>query len=371
MAVPMSRRSLRVFTLVLLIASTALSVTVAEAIARLFIKFPQERIYPQVRYQAHPIRGFTLQPNQAAFTKDQAVTIDLLGFRTNGITATAEAALFRILALGDSFTFGYGVADGETWPAMLERRLGQKFRVINAGTTSYSVFHELDLLKEKGVGMKPRLVIHGLYWNDYMMNRPPRPTDPPLLTADGHFAWDGDDNPAGGPFWLMAVRWLRGHSVIAYSVMTQARRYFTPADSGVHLYDAEYRKFLTGGVVPEEWQAVDSFYRDLKQLGEESGFSVYVVIFPVRDIIAMPDPVNHAYPKYVRGLLDRYGIPYLDGFALWQQAQLGVDLFLPYDEHLTAEGYRVISDELAARLCSSASVGDSRSLCRVGDAESR
>lgn len=371
MDVPVSRRSLRAFTLVLLIASTSLSVAVAEGIARFFIKLPQERIYPQVRYQAHPIRGFTLRPNQTAFTKDQSATIDMLGFRTSGMTATTDMPTFRILALGDSFTFGYGVADYETWPAVLERKLGPRVQVINAGTTSYSVFHELDLLKEKGLGLKPRVVIHGLYWNDHMMNRPPRPTDPPLLTADGHFAWDGDDNPASDPPWLRAVRWLRGHSVLANSALTQARRYFTPPNSGVHLYDVEYRKFLAGDLVPEAWQVVDDFYRDIKQLGEESGFRVYVVIFPVRDIIAMPDPVNHVYPKYIRGLLDRHGIPYLDGFAFWQQAQLGVDLFLPYDEHLTAEGYRIISEGVAASLCSGALQDDSRSLCHVESLGSR
>ncbi|MDO8355967.1 MAG: GDSL-type esterase/lipase family protein [Nitrospirota bacterium] len=351
---PLPRRSLQAFSLVLLIASTSLSVAVAEGIARFFIQLPQERIYPQVRYQAHAVRGFTLRPNQVAYTKDQAATIDTLGFRTSSMPVTTGMASFRILALGDSFTFGYGVADHETWPSVLERRLGSTFQVINAGTTSYSVFHELDLLKEKGLGLKPRVVIHGLYWNDHMMNHPPRPTDPPLLTADGHFAWDGDDNPASDAPWLRAVRWLRNHSVLANSALTQARRYFTPPDSGVHLYDVEYQKFLAGQLVPEAWQAVDDFYRDIKQLGEESGFNVYVVIFPVRDIIAMPDPANHVYPRFIRELLDRHGIPYFDGFALWQQAHLGVDLFLPYDEHLTAEGYRIISDGVAANLCSGA-----------------
>lgn len=367
----MSRRSLRALTVVLLTASTLLSVAAAEGVARFFIKLPQERIYPQVRYQAHPVRGFTLSPNQSAFTKDQSATIDAIGFRTSGRLATAESSQFRILALGDSFTFGYGVADHETWPAMLGRKLGSKFQVLNAGVTSYSVFHELDLFKEKGLGLKPRLLIHGLYWNDHMMNRPPRPTDPPLLTADGHFTWDGDANPASDPSWLRAIRWLRGHSVLVHSAVTQARRYLTPANSGAHLYDVEYRKFLAGELVPEAWQAVDDFYRDIKQLGEASGFSVYVIILPVRDIVTMLDAANHVYPKYVRGLLERHGIPYLDGIALWQQKKLGVDLFLPYDEHLTAEGYSVIAEEVAVRLCSTESVNDSGIVCSVDAPGSR
>jgi lysophospholipase L1-like esterase len=329
-----------------------LSVAVAEGIARLFIKLPQERIYPQVRYQAHAVRGFTLQPGQSAFTNDQSATVDMRGFRTNGVTANTRIPKFRLLALGDSFTFGYGVADHETWPAVLERKLGPMFQVINAGTTSYNVFHELNLLKEKGLDLKPRAVIHGLYWNDHMMNRRPRPGDPPLLTADGHFTWDGDDNPGSRPLWLSAVHWLKGHSVLVNAALTQARRYLVPSNAGVNRYDRAYRRFLKGELVPEAWQAVDDFYRDMKQLGEEFGFSVYVIIFPVRDIITMPDPANHAYPRHVREIFDRRGIPYFDGFALWHEAGLGVDLFLPRDEHLNADGYRIIADEVATRLCS-------------------
>lgn len=335
-----------------LIASTLFSVAVAEGIARFFIKLPQAKLYPQVRYHPHPVRGFTLKPNQTAYTKDQLATIDVLGFRINGMSTTSASPKLRILALGDSFTFGYGVADHETWPALLERTFGPKVQVTNAGTTSYNLFHEFDLLKEKGLRLKPGVVIHALYWNDHLMNRPPRPADPPLLTQDGHFSWDGDDNPASGPLWLSAARWLKGHSVLVNAAMTQARRHLAPVNSGVHLYDLEYRKLLAGELVPESWQVVDDFYRDMKQLGVESGFTVYVVILPVRDIVTMPNAANHPYPRHIREILDRQGIPYLDGIALWHRGGLGEDLFLPYDEHLAAEGYRIITDALIADFCS-------------------
>lgn len=42
-----------------------------------------------------------------------------------------------ILALGDSYTEGYAVADDETWPAHLERDLGR--RVLNGGVRSYGI----------------------------------------------------------------------------------------------------------------------------------------------------------------------------------------------------------------------------------------
>lgn len=70
----------------------------------------------------------------ARFSKDELhISIDEAGFRINGNDSVASRPL--VLALGDSFTFGLESADGETWPALLEARLGS--RVLNAGVTAY------------------------------------------------------------------------------------------------------------------------------------------------------------------------------------------------------------------------------------------
>ena len=61
--------------------------------------------------------------------------IDESGFRSN---ASATPTSGRpMIALGDSFTFGDEVNDGETWPAALEKLL--HVPVINAGVSAYGV----------------------------------------------------------------------------------------------------------------------------------------------------------------------------------------------------------------------------------------
>lgn len=69
----------------------------------------------------------------------------------------------RILALGDSWTFGYLVPDGQTWPDQLEARLerdtGRPVEVINAGVPGYSVRQALMTLEDPGLSLQPQVVV--------------------------------------------------------------------------------------------------------------------------------------------------------------------------------------------------------------------
>lgn len=66
------------------------------------------------------------------------VTVLAEGFRSNGrVAPIAKPDLAPLLAVGDSFTWGDGVADDETWPAILETLLGR--RVINGGVFGYGI----------------------------------------------------------------------------------------------------------------------------------------------------------------------------------------------------------------------------------------
>ena len=77
---------------------------------------------------------------------------------------------FRILALGDSTTFGLGVDDDQTWPAALERALREKtrrpFEVINAGVPGYTAFQGLCYLRDRGLSLDPDLVLATFGFND-------------------------------------------------------------------------------------------------------------------------------------------------------------------------------------------------------------
>lgn len=93
-------------------------------------------------------------------------------FRTNSIglrggEITKKGGRVRILALGDSTTFGIGVNEEETWPAKLQAALGAEFvEVINAGTPGCTSFQGLCFLLTQGFEFQPDLVIVTYAFND-------------------------------------------------------------------------------------------------------------------------------------------------------------------------------------------------------------
>jgi hypothetical protein len=98
------------------------------------------------------------------------IKISSQGFRSSEIGPKSDGE-FRILMLGDSFTFGYGVENDETISKVLENKLrdampGRHVTVINAGVVGYGPWQELLLLKQSGFELKPDLVIMQTFTNN-------------------------------------------------------------------------------------------------------------------------------------------------------------------------------------------------------------
>ena len=70
----------------------------------------------------------------------------------------------RILVLGDSFAWGYGVEESERFSQLLEEELGVE--VINAGISGYSTDQELLWYKNEGIKYETDLVVLVMAGND-------------------------------------------------------------------------------------------------------------------------------------------------------------------------------------------------------------
>ena len=84
--------------------------------------------------------------------------------------------VFRVVTLGDSLTFGFGIDYENTWVSILASHLkanaprGIRVEVINAGVISYDSALGKQLLEDRILALQPDLVLIGFGFNDYGFN---------------------------------------------------------------------------------------------------------------------------------------------------------------------------------------------------------
>lgn len=86
---------------------------------------------------------------------------------------------YRIIGIGDSFTFGSSVKLEESYLKQLESMLNPgdrkiKYEVINLGVPGYDLENKLEILTKKGLAYHPDLVIIQLYVDDWLKIVPAR-----------------------------------------------------------------------------------------------------------------------------------------------------------------------------------------------------
>lgn len=92
------------------------------------------------------------------------------GLRAAGQSRTKDGSTTRILTLGCSTTFGWGVGDEETYPAQLARRFSDAgadgIEVVNGGQPGYTSFQGLWLWDETLQHYQPDVVLIGYVVQD-------------------------------------------------------------------------------------------------------------------------------------------------------------------------------------------------------------
>ncbi len=131
-------------------------------------------------YRHHPFLVCDLKPDQ----RTPELTVNHQGFRGRDRAKEKPAGTRRVLVLGGSAAFGmYASGDDRTFPAVLERLLGEQGRtgeVLNAGRPSYESAQELILLATAAVDYAPDVVLVHDGWNDLYGSARERPDREPV-----------------------------------------------------------------------------------------------------------------------------------------------------------------------------------------------
>lgn len=93
-----------------------------------------------------------------------------LGFREREVTAHPDSGVYRIAVVGDSFTFGSGLAEEDRMTNIVERRLngggGRRYEVLNFGRSGAETVDHIVILEQSVLGIHPHFVLLQWYTND-------------------------------------------------------------------------------------------------------------------------------------------------------------------------------------------------------------
>ena len=114
------------------------------------------------RYLYDADLGWRNIPQWRATTRGKTLTINSHGLRDKEYDYEKPTGCKRILVLGDSFAWGYGVSDDEIFTEVLENQLADNtnaIQVINTGVSGWGTDQEFLFLRNEGFRYDPDLVV--------------------------------------------------------------------------------------------------------------------------------------------------------------------------------------------------------------------
>lgn len=121
-----------------------------------------------VQASAHPDVVYELRPGIDGTFRGQTLRTNSLGLRgAREYAREKPAGTFRVVGLGDSNLFGWGVGEGEPYLQILEKRLGEGFEALNFGVPGYNAVMEVAAYEHRAAALDPDLVILHFIGNDF------------------------------------------------------------------------------------------------------------------------------------------------------------------------------------------------------------
>jgi hypothetical protein len=256
---------------------------------------PEPYIDNSVLYQRTPMRRYELTPGAEGIVGDNLIhiRINAAGFRDEWDYPTAKPpGTYRVVVLGNSFTFAGKVALADTAPKQLETLLNQSdpsrhYQVLNGGIPGYHTEQELLLLEERALAYQPDLVILNLTLTDAL----------PM----GQLAGKSSHIP------LPIRQALKRFYLVQFAYASYVRLK-TIASAGTFKADADVAPMAEG---TPGWQRAKGALAQFKRLTSENDAQLLLVIWP------MFDSLDDHYPYEVQHALvfqtcQDLGIPVLD-----------------------------------------------------------
>jgi hypothetical protein len=308
----------------------------------MYVNLPSSRI--RIVYDRNP-RGYFGPANEVEHTTNQ------LGFRGpefavsrqgGRLVATKPAGTVRMVFLGDSFTFGEGVRDEDTYPArtaaLLQREHpsgSPRFEACNLGVCSYNTTQELALLEDLGLKLLPDCVVLGYVLND---------AEPPLFEPDPSTksfrrASRAVEGGAGDPVPPDRLLYQLRSARLVWQLAADRERSLRT----VARYHALYKDGSPG------WQESRRALRQIILRCHEAGIPCYVLLFPILYELSDAYPFQ-AIHKKIRAEVEGLNATFIDLLPRLKGQRADTLWVHPADQHPNEQVQRIAAEELAAAL---------------------
>ena len=265
-------------------------------------------------------------------------TIEADGLRRTG----EQVAGAPILAVGDSFTYGDEVNDGQTWPAQLQLLTGR--RVLNAGVSGYG-FDQIVLRAEQlAAKYKPAAIVVSFIADDIRrteMRRLWSADKPYFVIDDGRLSLRGVPvPPRADPGSTLSV-WQR---VLGYSYLVE---FVLRRLDLLHDWYGDHQRVAAAGA-GERLSCL--LAARLAELQKQSG--ARVIVLAEYDPVVWDDPAFAAEQRRLTGgLLDcaaKAGLATIDSFDALAATVAPRKLYVTW--HMNEPGNRLIAALVAREL---------------------
>jgi hypothetical protein len=147
---------------------------------------------PGVRLSAQPNVIYELRPNLRGVYDGRRFGTNHFGFRhSREFQLEKPSGVRRVVGVGDSWMWGSGVDNGETYLdrfAELLEHDGLAVEVVNTAVWGYNARQQVATLRWKGLMFRPDLVVVGLCGNDRAL--PDFITQRPFVAVSRSFLWN-------------------------------------------------------------------------------------------------------------------------------------------------------------------------------------
>jgi len=181
--------------IILLFVSILVFLMIFELFLRLFMPQPlNPLLFPTTERetfgQYDPELGWSLKPDIESpfFSSEYNVLVkqNQYGMRDKVYKKENDPKKIRIAVAGDSFAWGFGVENNQTFAKVLEEKLGKNFEVLNFGVSGYGTDQEFLQFKSRILEFKPDILIITFFPNDIenIMNSVQYGYNKPLFILD-------------------------------------------------------------------------------------------------------------------------------------------------------------------------------------------